>query len=155
MLVDNSIVVIENIFRHREKGVKAAVAAAVGTEEVQRAITASTLTTIAVFGPIVYVRGVAGELFGALSYAVVFSLLASLFVAVTLLPTMAARWDDRPERTDGRLRHAWHPVRHALAAGATKQEIAETIGLAAVFGGMPAMNRAMGLAKQVIDGETE
>ena len=46
-------------------------------------------------------------------------------------------------------------VRHALAAGATKQEIAETIGLAAVFGGMPAMNRAMGLAKQVIDGETE
>jgi HAE1 family hydrophobic/amphiphilic exporter-1 len=96
MLVDNSIVVIENIFRHTEKGVRGAVAAAIGSEEVQRAITASTLTTIAVFGPIVYVEGVAGELFKALSYAVAFSLLASLTVAVSLLPMMAARWD-RPE----------------------------------------------------------
>jgi hydrophobic/amphiphilic exporter-1 (mainly G- bacteria), HAE1 family len=92
MLVDNSIVVIENIFRHREKGKLAALSAAVGAEEVQRAITASTLTTIAVFGPIIYVEGVAGELFASLSFAVAFSLLASLTVAVTLLPTMAARW---------------------------------------------------------------
>jgi hydrophobic/amphiphilic exporter-1 (mainly G- bacteria), HAE1 family len=93
MLVDNSIVVIENMFRHREKGLTAAAAAAVGTEEVQRAITASTLTTIAVFGPIIYVEGVAGELFAALSFAVAFSLLASLLVAVTLLPSMGARWE--------------------------------------------------------------
>jgi hydrophobic/amphiphilic exporter-1 (mainly G- bacteria), HAE1 family len=93
MLVDNSIVVIENIFRHREKGLRAAAAAAAGTEEVQRAITAATLTTIAVFGPIIYVQGVAGQLFAALSFAVAFSLLSSLVVAVTLLPTMAARWD--------------------------------------------------------------
>ena len=92
MLMDNSIVVIENIFRHREKGLRAAAAAAFGTQEVQRAITASTLTTIAVFGPIVYVEGVAGELFAALSLAVAFSLMASLLVAVTLLPTIAARW---------------------------------------------------------------
>ncbi|CAN5715164.1 efflux RND transporter permease subunit [soil metagenome] len=92
MLVDNSIVVIENIFRHREKGLRAALAAARGTEEVQRAITAATLTTIAVFGPIIYVEGVAGQLFASLSFAVAFSLLASLLVAVTLLPTMAARW---------------------------------------------------------------
>jgi hydrophobic/amphiphilic exporter-1 (mainly G- bacteria), HAE1 family len=92
MLVDNSIVVIENIFRHREKGLAARLAAAAGTEEVQRAITAATLTTIAVFGPIIYVEGVAGELFASLSFAVAFSLLASLAVAVTLLPTMAARW---------------------------------------------------------------
>ena len=95
MLVDNSIVVIENVFRHREKGLTAAAAAAVATEEVQRAITAATLTTIAVFGPIVYVQGVAGELFAALSFAVAFSLLASLMVAITLLPTMAARWESR------------------------------------------------------------
>lgn len=93
MLVDNSIVVIENVFRHREMGVKAAAAAAIGTEEVQRAITASTLTTIAVFFPIVYVEGVAGEFFGALSFAVSFSLLASLAVAVTLLPMLAAKWE--------------------------------------------------------------
>ncbi|MGH7463212.1 MAG: efflux RND transporter permease subunit, partial [Longimicrobiales bacterium] len=59
MLVDNSIVVIENIFRHREKGLGASLSAAIGTEEVQRAITAATLTTIAVFGPIIYVQGVA------------------------------------------------------------------------------------------------
>lgn len=93
MLVDNSIVVIENIFRHRERGLGAPAAAAVGTQEVQRAITAATLTTIAVFGPIVYVEGVAGELFAALSFAVAFSLLASLFVALTLLPMMASRWE--------------------------------------------------------------
>jgi len=92
MLVDNSIVVIENIFRHREKGVGAAVAAAIGTEEVQRAIFASTLTTIAVFGPIIYVEGVAGQLFASLSFAVAFSLLASLLVACTLLPALAASW---------------------------------------------------------------
>jgi HAE1 family hydrophobic/amphiphilic exporter-1 len=98
MLVDNSIVVIENIFRQSEKGLKASAAAALGTEEVQRAITASTLTTIAVFGPIVYVEGVAGELFRALSFAVAFSLLASLLVAATLLPTMAARWSSLQEK---------------------------------------------------------
>ncbi|MGQ0563350.1 MAG: efflux RND transporter permease subunit [Gemmatimonadota bacterium] len=92
MLVDNSIVVIENIFRHREKGLTAAVSGALGAEEVKRAITASTLTTIAVFGPIIYVEGVAGELFGALSLSVAFSLLVSLLVALTLLPAMAARW---------------------------------------------------------------
>ncbi|MGH7449227.1 MAG: efflux RND transporter permease subunit, partial [Longimicrobiales bacterium] len=98
MLVDNSIVVIENIFRHREKGLGAAAAAALGTEEVQRAITAATLTTIAVFGPIIYVEGVAGEMFASLSFAVAFSLLASLLAAVMLLPTMAARWTDDAER---------------------------------------------------------
>jgi HAE1 family hydrophobic/amphiphilic exporter-1 len=92
MLVDNSIVVLENVFRHREKGLKGAVAAALGTGEVVAAITGSTLTTVAVFGPIIYVEGVAGQLFGAVSYAVSFSLLASLLVAVTLVPTIAARW---------------------------------------------------------------
>jgi HAE1 family hydrophobic/amphiphilic exporter-1 len=93
MLMDNSIVVLENIFRHREKGVRAAAAAALGAEEVQRAIIASTLTTIAVFGPILYVEGIAGELLGALALSVAFSLLASILVAITLLPMMAARWE--------------------------------------------------------------
>jgi hydrophobic/amphiphilic exporter-1 (mainly G- bacteria), HAE1 family len=92
MLVDNSIVVLENIFRHRERGLGAAAAAAIGAEEVQGAITASTLTTISVFGPILYVQGVAGELFGALALAVAFSLLCSLGAALTLLPVMASRW---------------------------------------------------------------
>jgi HAE1 family hydrophobic/amphiphilic exporter-1 len=93
MLVDNSIVVLENIFRHREElGEGALQAAAAGAEEVQSAITASTLTTISVFGPIIYVEGVAGELFKDLSLAVAFSLLASLLVALTLLPSLAARF---------------------------------------------------------------
>jgi HAE1 family hydrophobic/amphiphilic exporter-1 len=91
MLVDNSIVVLENIFRHRERGLGPAAAAALGAREVQAAITASTFTTIAVFGPIIYVKGVAGELFKDLSIAVAVSLLASLLVALTLLPTIAAR----------------------------------------------------------------
>ena len=91
MLVDNSIVVLENIFRHRERGMAAAAAAALGAREVQAAITASTLTTIAVFGPIIYVKGVAGELFKDLSIAVAVSLLTSLLVALTLLPMIASR----------------------------------------------------------------
>ena len=98
MLVDNSIIVLENIFRHRQAGMGMLQAAAKGAEEVQGAITASTLTTISVFGPIIYVEGVAGELFGALSLAVAFSLLCSLMVAVTLLPSMAAHFGGGGER---------------------------------------------------------
>jgi HAE1 family hydrophobic/amphiphilic exporter-1 len=92
MLVDNSIVVLENVFRHREEeGRTAEASASIGAREVAGAITASTLTTIAVFGPVLYVKGVAGALFTDLSLAVAFSLLASLLVALTLLPVMAAR----------------------------------------------------------------
>lgn len=92
LLVDNSIVVLENIFRHREEsGEGARKSAARGAREVAAAITASTLTTIAVFGPVLYVEGVAGALFGDLSLAVTFSLLASLLVALTLLPVLAAQ----------------------------------------------------------------
>jgi HAE1 family hydrophobic/amphiphilic exporter-1 len=93
MLMDNSIVVLENIFRHRELGLGARLAAITGAAEVQRAIVASTLTTIAVFGPIVYVEGIAGQLLGALAWSVSFSLMASIVVAITLLPALAARWD--------------------------------------------------------------
>ncbi|MDX1622993.1 MAG: efflux RND transporter permease subunit [Gemmatimonadota bacterium] len=92
MLVDNSIVVLENVFRHRERGLAARAAAVVGAREVQAAITASTLTTIAVFLPILWVEGLAGALFGELALAVAFSLLASLAVALTLLPVLAARF---------------------------------------------------------------
>ncbi len=122
MLVDNSIIVLENIFRHRQQGAGALEAAARGAEEVQGAITAATLTTISVFGPIIYVQGVAGELFGALSLAVAFSLLASLAVAVTLLPAMAGHFrggeratasDSAPAPADSRSRLVGHTVRLA------------------------------------------
>ena len=98
MLVDNSIVVLENVFRHREEEGRGAVeSASIGAGEVAGAITASTLTTIAVFGPVLYVEGVAGALFADLSLAVAFSLLASLLVALTLLPVLAARFAVRSE----------------------------------------------------------
>lgn len=116
LLMDNSIVVLENVFRHRELGLRARLAAAAGAEEVQRAITASTLTTIAVFGPIVYVEGVAGELLGALALTVAFSLLASILVAVTLLPALAARWEGEARRV-GRIGRVFAPVLDAFDRG--------------------------------------
>ena len=91
MLVDNSIVVLESIFRCREEGDDILTAAVRGTKEVGGAVIASTLTTIAVFLPIVFVEGVAGQVFGDLSLAVVFSLLASLAVALWFIPMLASR----------------------------------------------------------------
>lgn len=90
MLVDNAVVVLESIQRRLEQGEDPLSAAARGTAEVGAAVTASTLTTVAVFFPIVFVDGIAGELFGDLSIAVVASLVASLAVALFLVPTMAA-----------------------------------------------------------------
>lgn len=95
MLVDNSIVVLESIFRCKEEGDDVVTAADRGTREVAGAVTASTLTTIAVFFPIVFVEGVAGQVFGDLALTVTFSLLASLLVAVYLIPMVASRV--RPE----------------------------------------------------------
>ena len=91
MLVDNSIVVLESIFRCREEGDGVLEAANRGTGEVAAAITASTLTTVAVFFPIVFVKGIAGQLFDDLALTVTFSLLASLLVALYLIPMLASR----------------------------------------------------------------
>ncbi len=91
MLVDNSIVVLESIFRCREEGDSLAAAAIRGTAEVRGAVVASTLTTVAVFLPMIFVQGVAGQTFGDLSIAVVTSLLASLAVALWLIPMLASR----------------------------------------------------------------
>lgn len=90
MLVDNAIVVLENIARHREQ-TDAATAAEKGTSEVTAAIIASTLTTMAVFFPLVFVEGLAGQLFADQALTVTFSLLASLFVALTLIPMLSAK----------------------------------------------------------------
>ena len=91
MLVDSSIVVLESIFRCREEGDGVAEAAVRGTSEVRMAVIASTLTSIAVFLPMVFVEGVAGQAFGDLGLAVVISLLAALVVALTLIPMLASR----------------------------------------------------------------
>lgn len=91
MLVDNSIVVLESIFRCREEGDNAKDAAERGTREVSGAVTSSTLTTVAVFFPIAFVEGVAGQIFSDLALTVTFSLLASLLVALYLNPMMVSR----------------------------------------------------------------
>ncbi|MFQ5952784.1 MAG: efflux RND transporter permease subunit, partial [Candidatus Omnitrophota bacterium] len=91
MLVDNAIVVIENIFRHREMGKTAVKAATEGSTEVSNAIVASTLTTIAVFLPMIFVVGMAGQLFKELAFTVTFSLFGSLWVALTLIPLLSCK----------------------------------------------------------------
>jgi HAE1 family hydrophobic/amphiphilic exporter-1 len=91
LLVDNSIVVLENIDRHKKNNVNAMQAASIGTSEVSMAIVASTLTTMAVFFPLVFVEGIAGQLFSDQALTVTFALLVSLIVALTLIPMLAAR----------------------------------------------------------------
>ncbi len=91
MLVDNAIVVLENIFRNHEAGNSASEAAVNGTSQVGGAIIASTLTTIVVFIPIVYMHGAAGELFKEQAFTVAFSLLCSLVVAILIIPMLYSR----------------------------------------------------------------
>ncbi len=95
MLVDNSIVVLESIFRKRKEGLAVGRAAVEGTAEVGGAVAASTLTTVAVFLPIVFVEGIAGQLFGDMALTVTLSLLASLAVAVTVIPMLTAAGRER------------------------------------------------------------
>lgn len=90
MVVDDSIVVLENIARLREKGVGILEAAVRGTAEVGMAVTASTLTTVAVFFPLVFVQGIAGQLFRDQALTITFAMLVSLLVSMTLIPMLAS-----------------------------------------------------------------
>ena len=100
MLVDAAIVVLESIHRQREKGLSIRDAAIVGTSEVGGAVTASVLTTIAVFIPIVFVEGIAGQLFRDQALTVTFSLLASLVVSFTLIPMLASLGEKKSGATE-------------------------------------------------------
>ncbi len=91
MLVDNAIVVLENINRFDAMGYKAENSALKGTSEVTNAIVASTLTTIVVFLPIIFVEGIAAQIFRDMALSVTFSLLASLIIAITLIPMLFAK----------------------------------------------------------------
>ena len=90
MLVDNSIVVLESVHRQRRAGGALAEAVYRGTKEVGMAVTASTLTTVAVFVPLVFVEGIAGQLFKDQALTITYSLLASLLVALTVIPMLLA-----------------------------------------------------------------
>ena len=90
LLVDNSIVVLENIARHKELGKSPVQAANDGASEVGTAVIAATLTTVAVFFPLVFVTGIAGQLFRDQALTVTYSLIASLLVALTLIPMLAS-----------------------------------------------------------------
>lgn len=91
LLVDSAIVVLENIARYKELGLAPKKAAAKGTKEVATAVTASTLTTMAVFFPLAFVEGIAGQLFSDQALAVTFALFASLIASISLIPMLASR----------------------------------------------------------------
>jgi len=124
MLVDNSIVVLESVFRKKRLGIPLARAAVIGTSEVGPAIVASTLTTVAVFLPIVFVEGIAGQLFKDQAMTVTISLLASLLVAVTVIPMLSA--------LGARLGQLGSAGSDDLASGAA---VAADTGAAALSGG--------------------
>jgi len=104
MLIDNSIVILENIFRFRERGARPGEAARLGADEMAMAITASTLTTISVFVPFFFTEGLAGQLFKEMALTISFSLLCSLLIALTLIPMMTSRYIKRTRNVySGRL----------------------------------------------------
>jgi hydrophobic/amphiphilic exporter-1 (mainly G- bacteria), HAE1 family len=118
MMVDSSIVVLENIFRRRtEHGEAPDVAAARGASEVATAIVASTLTTLVIFLPVVFIQGVSGQLFREMAYVVSFSLLCSLFVSLSLVPMLSAKL-----LTPGRIALPTHAARSAFSRLAAAAE---------------------------------
>ena len=114
MLVDNSIVVIENIYRLRGEGMPAAKAAVQGAKQVAGAIAASTLTTICVFFPIVFTEGIVKQLFVDMALTITYSLLASLLIALTLVPAMGStllkKAEPKPERFMSRVKNVYTKV---------------------------------------------
>lgn len=130
MLVDNSIVVMENIYRLRARGIEAPRAAVQGTKQVAGAIISSTLTTVCVFMPMVYSTGLVRELMIPMCLTIVFCLMASLFVAMTVVPAASSTllrnakpknhmWFDKIQDAYGRalavcLKHKWAPILTAV-----------------------------------------
>ncbi len=146
MLVDNAIVVVENIARLREGGLSEREAGIQGASEVAGAITASTLTTVAVFLPLTLVEGLAGRLFADQSLAIVASLSASLLVGLTVVPLVAA-WtsaedQDLSEDSDSRTGGPVLRFYETLLSGALKHRLAVSVGalLFLMLGGWVGMN---------------
>ncbi len=106
MVVDNSIVVLDNIVRHRESGKDARAASAEGASEVSGAVTASTLTTVSIFMPVLFVSGIIGIVFKELSYVVIMAIVASLLVSLMFVPVITCRLLGKRRVGSGRLA-AW------------------------------------------------
>jgi HAE1 family hydrophobic/amphiphilic exporter-1 len=118
MLVDNSIVILENIYHYREKGAKLQPAAIIGTSEMLTAIIASTLTTICVFAPMLMFQGLlemAGEMFAGIAFTVVISLTISLLVAMVLVPVLSSHYFPLVTRKQKPLRGPLVPLDKAFA----------------------------------------
>ncbi|MGL4790546.1 MAG: efflux RND transporter permease subunit, partial [Anaerotignaceae bacterium] len=131
MLVDNSIVVLENIFSYMKKGYDEREAAAKGANEVAMAVTASTLTTMGVFVPLLFISGTMGDVFKDLSLTICFALIASLAVSLTFVPmacsqlikkeqVMEEMLENRPKTLGSRFLHLWGRGLDKLESGYTK-----------------------------------
>ena len=167
MLVDNSVVVIENIYRLRAKGANAIQSAVSGAKQVLGAITSSTLTTVCVFLPIVFVEGITKQLFTDLALTMGYSLMASLIIALTLVPAMASKMlkDDKPLKKDilssiydkYRPAVAWAIDHKAIVLGGSLLLLVLTSGLAVSrgFSFMPSMDSNTVTVTVTFDEETE
>lgn len=134
MLVDNSIVVIENIYRMRnEEGASAKKAAIEGAREVAGAIAASTLTTVCVFLPIVFTEGIARQLFVDMGLTIAYSLLASLVVALSLVPMMSAGLLRKTQQKESRLFVGIQDIYEKLLRMALKGKVFVLLGALALF----------------------
>jgi hydrophobic/amphiphilic exporter-1 (mainly G- bacteria), HAE1 family len=141
-VVDDSIVVLENISRHVSEGEKPLVAAYTGTREIITAVTSSTLTTVAVFLPIAFLTGIAGSFFRPFALTVVVALLASLVVAITVVPLLASRLlpASGPESSERRLRYNWMQRTYVpVIRWATGHRLLTLLVAAAMFGGSMAL----------------
>ncbi len=147
MVVDNGVVVFENIFRRRERGEEAFAAASTGTSTVAMAITASTLTTIAVFLPLLLLRGILQVFFKELSFAIIFALLASLGVALTLIPMLASRYLKMPKADEERGFRAWSEKAFCRVENAYSRLLGWGIGhrRLVVFGSVALLLGSLGL----------
>lgn len=135
MLVDNSVVVIENIYRLRAKGATVIQAAVSGARQVLGAITASTLTTVCVFLPIVFVEGITKQLFTDLALTMTYSLLASLIVALTLVPAMASGMlrKEKPQKS-GLLDRVYPAYRKAVSWSLRHRAVVLLLSLVLLLG---------------------
>lgn len=130
MVVDNSIVVLENIYRHRQMGKRRAEAAYDGTKEVWGAVLASTLTTIAVFVPVVFIQEEAGQLFRDIAIAISCAVALSLIVAMTVIPSLSSKILgkvdslDAPQRPTRRWKNLWG---FASVAGGFRDRVANLV----------------------------